>query len=51
MAEISPRVLVNVSEVPVVSSTEVELEAQPGAALGALGEAGVVDRLKPGTLR
>ena len=41
------RVLPNVSEVPVVRATEVELEAE----LGAAGEARVVDRLMPGTQR
>ena len=51
MEEISPRVLVDVSEVPVVRPTEVELEAEEGAALGAVGEAGLVDRLMPGTRR
>ena len=46
-----PRALVNVSEVLVVRPTEVELEAEAGAALGAVGEAGEVDRLTPGTRR
>ena len=49
--EILPRALVNVSEVLVVRPTEVELEAEAGAALGAVGEAGEVDRLTPGTPR
>ena len=55
MREISPRVLVNVSELLVVRPTKVKLEVEPGAVeegvLGAAGEAGVVDRVRPGTLR
>ena len=55
MREISPRVLVNVSELLVVRPTKVKLEVEPGAVgeaeLGAAGEAGVVDRLMPGALR
>ena len=54
-----PRVLVNVSDVLVVRLTkfklEVVLEVEPGAVEegvpGAAGEAGVVDRVRPGTLR
>ena len=49
MGEISPRVLPNVSEVPMVRPTEVELEVEEGAALGAAGEARVLDRLMAGT--